>query len=256
MKRIIRVLFTSMMIALVASVWIGGRDNVSHAIVNGVEATPHQYPAMVGVFVDDSGYCGGVIISEYWVLTAGDCLVGASSIKVVAGAHNILTPEASAVTQVSTDFFPHENFRPLMFENNIGLIRLPEALVFDEHIQPINLDAVGNIPAGQVVTLAGWGPMAGRTGINPTLNKVDVAVMSNQACANIYGSVISDDLGCTDGSGGRGMSTGDEGGPVMVGNTLVGLMLFQATAGPDLGYPSGFLRIAAYREWIRQNSGV
>lgn len=256
MNRIIRVLFTSMMIALVGSVWIGGRDNVSQAIVNGVEATPHQYPATVGVFIDDRAYCGGVIISEYWVLTAGDCLVGASSIKVVAGAHNILTPEASAVTQVSTDFFPHENFRPSMFENNIGLIRLPQPLVFNESIQPINLDAVGNIPAGQLATLAGWGPMAGRTGINPTLNKVNVAIISNPACANVYGSIVTAVLGCTDGSGGRGMSSGDRGGPVMIDNMLVGLMTFSAAAGPDLGYPTGFLRIAPYREWIRQNSGV
>lgn len=256
MKRTIRVLFTSIMIALVVSVWIGGRDNVSYAIVNGVEATPHQYPWTVAIYMDEASFCDGVIISEHWVLTVGNCLYRASSVRVVAGAHYRITPEAGAQTRVTRDFFLHENYLQAPSTNDIGLIYLPEALVFDAHIQPINLDAVGNIPAGQMATLAGWGALAGKVGISPYLNKVDVAIMSNEACANIYGSFITDVIGCTDGSGGRGMGSGDQGGPVMVGNTLVGLINWSAAAGPDLGYPTGFVRIAPFREWIRQNSGI
>uniref|UniRef100_V5H8V1 Putative trypsin-like serine protease n=1 Tax=Ixodes ricinus TaxID=34613 RepID=V5H8V1_IXORI len=47
---------------------------VSERIVNGTTAHPDDWPWMVGLYtVDDKFYCGGVLISNQYVLTAAHC---------------------------------------------------------------------------------------------------------------------------------------------------------------------------------------
>ena len=43
------------------------------AIIGGSFAKPHEYPWIVGV-VDNSGKCGGTIISKNLVITAAHCV--------------------------------------------------------------------------------------------------------------------------------------------------------------------------------------
>merc|ERR1712130_528002 len=57
-------------------------------IVGGDEATPHQYPWMAALFIDDKWFCGGTLISDEWVMTAGHCADDATSVEVMLGAHN------------------------------------------------------------------------------------------------------------------------------------------------------------------------
>ena len=85
-------------------------------IVGGEEASPHQYPWMAALFIDDKWFCGGSLISDQWVMTAGHCADGgkslffgkfftkilflASSVNVMLGAHNVRleTVEITIVT--------------------------------------------------------------------------------------------------------------------------------------------------------------
>ena len=63
----------------------GGKDK----IVGGNEATPHSYPWMAALFVDDAWFCGATLISDEWVLTAAHCAHDASHMRVMLGAHNV-----------------------------------------------------------------------------------------------------------------------------------------------------------------------
>ena len=53
-----------------------GLPGPSERIVGGDEATPHQYPWMAALFIDDKWFCGGSLISDQWVMTAGHCADG------------------------------------------------------------------------------------------------------------------------------------------------------------------------------------
>ena len=66
-----------------------GLPGPADKIVGGEEATPHQYPWMAALFIDDKWFCGGSLISDEWVMTAGHCADGASSVNVMLGAHNV-----------------------------------------------------------------------------------------------------------------------------------------------------------------------
>ncbi|XP_069971033.1 chymotrypsin BI-like [Penaeus vannamei] len=45
-------------------------------IVGGTEAAPHSWPHQVALFIDNSQFCGGSLISSEWVLTAAHCMDG------------------------------------------------------------------------------------------------------------------------------------------------------------------------------------
>lgn len=50
-------------------------NTVSARIINGTEAEPGSWPWMVGLYNEnDTLYCGGVLISDRFVLTAAHCL--------------------------------------------------------------------------------------------------------------------------------------------------------------------------------------
>jgi secreted trypsin-like serine protease len=227
-------------------------------IVGGVEATPHSMPFMVGIYVDGAAFCGGVIIDSEWVLTSAHCLAGATSVQVVAGAHDINdTGEPTRITQTSHNFSYHGSYNAFTLQNDIGLIRLSQLLSFDANIQPIGLDALGSTPVGQTVTVAGWGKISdGASGLAASLRRVDVPTISNASCADAYGSVVTSSILCTSGAGGKNSCNGDSGGAVFTGNTLVGLISFGASASCSGGYPSGHARISSFRDWISQNSGI
>lgn len=48
----------------------------SLGIINGKKAKQGQFPYQVGITMDGQYFCGGSIISEDWVLTAGHCVDG------------------------------------------------------------------------------------------------------------------------------------------------------------------------------------
>lgn len=45
-------------------------------IVNGVEATPGEFPHQVSILVDNYHLCGGSVIGNGWVVTAAHCAYG------------------------------------------------------------------------------------------------------------------------------------------------------------------------------------
>lgn len=47
------------------------------------------------------------------------------------------------------------------------------------------------------------------------LHEVDVQILNNQVCSDLYGPMITETMMCTSGSNGRGSCYGDSGGPGM-----------------------------------------
>ena len=56
------------------------------------------------------------------------------------------------------------------------------------------------------------------------------------------------------------MFQGDSGGALVLNNgngyTQIGVVSFVSSAGCASGYPSGYVRVTSYLDWLRTNAGV
>jgi len=248
---------------------ICGMENDGHdprgKIVGGFEAEEHEWPWIVALFIDDMWFCGGALISDEFVLTAAHCAEDATRFDVMAGAHNVrASSEPERVEISSYNGWTHPEWNSNDLSNDLALIRLPEKITFNDYIKPACLPTPDLIAeAGFLVTPIGWGkPSDSAGGISPVLRMVqDLPLITNKECNDVYG-IVGDGVVCMDTAGGKGTCNGDSGGPLGYYDESrerwieVGIVSFGASAGCEVGYPSGFTRTTYYLDWIKEQAGI
>lgn len=120
--------------------------------------------------------------------------------------------------------------------------------------------------------------------LSPVLRETTSTVINNSECYAIYGNLVTDNIICSSGAGGRGICPvrfcsviiytyavigsnrfhlymqSDNGGPMGYmnadGTTIqIGVASFFSSAGCENGQPSGFTRIRNYLSWISTETG-
>ena len=119
---------------------------------------------------------------------------------------------------------------------------------------PSRADA-NNDYAGATGRISGWGLTDGfGHELSDVLNYVDVEVISNRECEDIFGSLL-DSIVCTSGSQGTGSCSGDSGGPLVVDGVQIGIVSFGILFCFP-GFPSAFTRTTSFLDWIENNTDV
>ncbi|XP_069688739.1 brachyurin-like [Periplaneta americana] len=239
---------------------VHGRD-ASSRITNGQIANRGQFPFQAGLFVDNSWFCGGSIISNNWILTAGHCI--GSSYQVTVGANNVYNPETGTVVITTRSSIRHENYNSDTLANDIGLVRIP-SVSYSTYISPVSLSSrsdQGNSYAGETVIVTGWGQNSDSgTGIIDLLRYWNLTVITNQECSSIYGMMISSGMLCASSPDGKSACIGDSGGPLIHsengGYVQIGIVTFGAAVGCEAGYPALFTRVTSYLDWLESNTGI
>ncbi|XP_063923858.1 chymotrypsin BI-like isoform X2 [Zophobas morio] len=232
-------------------------------IINGQPASLGQFPWQVAIYVTVPGatnLCGGALISDTWVLTAGHCVQDATNFRLALGSNQLSGDDSNRVVQSTEQFVQHEDYNQFTLDNDVAVIPLPSPVSFNDNIQPIAL-AESALDADTVVTVSGWGLTSG-DGASNDLNYVDLVTISTNDCSAAYGSSIGDGVICAQGDGAEVHSTceGDSGGPLVIdagSNPVhVGIVSFGHSDGCESGKPAGFARTYFYRDWIRDTTGV
>ena len=218
-------------------------QTMPQTIVGGSIAPAGAYPFFTAIKLASNNvqFCGGTLVSSVWVLTAAQCVDGATtpaSLKLVIGAIQ-LSNEASGDIRSVSQIHIHPSYNPSTHDNDVALLRLNTASTkrwarLAEPVDPVN--------PGNFVRTIGHG-LTTQGGIaSNDLRQVDLSVQSDATmtasayAASFHGAVM---IGAGPLAGGHGVCTGDSGGPLfvatgsqarLVGDTSWGLGCAQANA--------------------------
>jgi len=246
--------------------------NSHHKIVGGQDVPrPTDYPwmAALGYTWGTSGFCGGALIHENWVLTAAHCVDGdsASWLRVSLGDYDRTKADGEIWVLVSK-IIMHEGYvHAQTTGNDIALLKLATPAPYNDRVRPVCL------PFGfenqdfnnENIIFTGWGhSQEGVSSSSPAiLQEVEVPVVTNAECKTDYGSwgsYIYDTIICAGlPEGGKDTCQGDSGGPgIWIDSSTnkaftIGAVSWAFGCARE-GYPGANTRITSFLDWIEENT--
>uniref|UniRef100_A0A147BBW4 Putative trypsin-like serine protease n=1 Tax=Ixodes ricinus TaxID=34613 RepID=A0A147BBW4_IXORI len=242
-----------------------GTPNLNKRIVGGENANPDQWTWMAALLRRETGthYCGGVLISNRYVITAAHCTVGlkATNITVRLGAYNIRESEPNAVDIEVSRLRQHPRFMQDTFMNDISVLRLKHSVKFNEHIRPVCLPMRRTDTFfKKQATVLGWGTRAFGGPYSAILQQVKLRVWNNSECDTKFVQPITKAFLCAGPLKEKGDSCqGDSGGPLMVQDkntkqwTLIGIVSWGIKCG-EPGIPGIYTRVTEYLDFIYEHA--
>ncbi len=174
----------------------GGSPRARAAIVGGNPITIAQVPWQVVVIALLEPHvvliCGGSILNETEILTAGHCMYNPSTkeriapgrIVVGAGSEDIeIEPEQVSVA-AGVRVHPYYNpSAPLPEPDDVAVLQLETPLVFNRDVQSIEPIMAGSLfSEGTGVSLSGFGREQLEEPLNGTLNGIGMTLRSSREC--------------------------------------------------------------------------
>ncbi|KYN28215.1 Transmembrane protease serine 9, partial [Trachymyrmex cornetzi] len=239
----------------------GLTGGISNRIVGGKITIPHIFPWVVAIFNKDSLHCGGTLINNQYVLTAGHCVqwTNHADLSVGVGVHDIENPNDGYIAAIE-EIILHEDFESdyLHDTNDIALIRLQEPVKIDENVRPACLPHKDSDYTGQYVKVTGWGRVQVEGEPSRFLRQATLKVMSFAACKNTsFGDHITESMMCAYNDN-TDACQGDSGGPLLYQRIdgkyeVVGIVSWGIGCA-DPGVPGVYVKNSDYINWIRYHS--
>uniref|UniRef100_A0A8C3E503 Chymotrypsin like n=1 Tax=Corvus moneduloides TaxID=1196302 RepID=A0A8C3E503_CORMO len=218
-------------------------------IVNGQNAVPGSWPWQVSLQTrTGSHFCGGSLISQYWVVTAAHCNFNPNAHVVVLGEYSLASNAEAVQVKTVSRAITNPGWNPNTMNNDITLLRLSTPAQLGSRVSTICL-----APANLVLPTNAWAVTTGWGRTNPNfLQQVTVPLISQSQCMQYWGNRITSAMICAGGAGASSCQ-GDSGGPLVYqsgnGWMLIGIVSW-GTSNCNTNTPAMYTRVSQFRNWI------
>lgn len=240
-----------------------GQKGKSKKIVNGENADMCEWNWQVGLWRGDWHFCGGMLISDEWVLTAAHCGRRAD-FDVVAGGYDKYNENKFQQRKKAVEWITHPDWNRRTMHQDLALVKLDSPVEFNDCIGSVCLPT-RDVTPGESCWITGWGTLSSGGRTPDILQEVEVDIISNEDCTSKYDyeeSAIDSSMICAQGKNSKGTTDacqGDSGGPLVCNGTDGSWAIYGATswgygcASPV--YPGIWSRVHAELDWINSVTG-
>ncbi|XP_005179487.3 chymotrypsin-1 [Musca domestica] len=222
-------------------------------IIGGQVAEEGLAPYQVSLqTIPGSHLCGGAIIDKEWIITAAHCVTGwpPEFLRIAVGSN--LYTEPLAIYHLDRIHL-HCNYDHPKYHNDIALLHVNNTIEWNDRVKPISLPRV-LLNTTDPLLLTGWGLISLWDPHPEKLQKLQMFQVTNGECSKMLEEFddLHLDVGhlCAFVKRYQGACHGDNGGPLVYQNTLVGIHAWSYPCAD--GYPDVFTNILYYRDWLRQ----
>uniref|UniRef100_A0A668VU91 trypsin n=1 Tax=Oreochromis aureus TaxID=47969 RepID=A0A668VU91_OREAU len=160
-------------------------------IVGGYECPKNSVPYQVSLFTGYN-FCGGVLISDEWVLSAAHCKPN-SNLEIRLGEHDIWEPDGTDQHIMSAEFIRHPDYDSRTQDSDIMLIKLSRPAALNSYVRPAVLPSrCARSQDGGIFVPA----MRAVTRYPDTLQCLEVPLLSDDTCFNAYPFQITENMIC------------------------------------------------------------
>lgn len=258
----------------------GKTENKDTRIVGGKNASLGDWPWMAALGYRSSTRpgpdfkCGATLISNKWVITAAHCVrnLGSFELSVVRlGDLDLNTNVSDGATPIDVpveEVIVHNEYSTFpAIINDVALIRLRNPVQFSKYIRPLCLLSGSQFRSDTWYSnkrpfITGWGAVQWRGAASTKLQVASIRIKDHEKCAQAYtsqkNSRIDEKVLC---AGEQGVDTcqGDSGGPLIFpfeDTFYLGGIVSYGIKCADPNFPGVYTRVAAFTDWISQNTGL
>jgi len=177
-------------------------------IVGGIKAEEGRYPYVASLLNFGSPYCGGTLIRSEWILSAAHC-AGRGNQIIIGHYYLDNIPQNAEIIDIEYEI-THPDYNNDTKDNDIMLVKLATPSSFPT----INFDIV-QLDQGLNVTTIGWGHTEYLGIFSNVLLEVEVDIVDNNQCNELYNGDILDSMICA-ARDGKDACQGDSGGPLII----------------------------------------
>ncbi|XP_068111129.1 transmembrane protease serine 6 isoform X2 [Hyperolius riggenbachi] len=200
-----------------------GVQKLESRLVGGTQAQEGEWPWQASLQVRGAHLCGGTLVADRWILTAAHCFTPESYSTpevwtVVLGKVRLSRSDLKEMVFKVTQLLLHPYHDVDSHDYDIALVQLDHAVPLTyPHVQPICLPAsTHHFPTGSKCWVTGWGAVSDNGPTSDILQKVDLTLISQDICSDLYRYQISPRMFCAgylDGT--KDACQGDSGSPLV-----------------------------------------
>lgn len=176
-------------------------------IINGYRSQRGQFPFYALLRMkpryqpNDRNVCGGTLLNDQFILTAGHCVHNISKIEVHLGSWQKNKHEVGRQIFYARpkQFYLHPEYDDNELLNDIALIKLPRLPFFSDRVQPVQFPSVCDVYEGMDLIAIGNG-LQSNGYLATTLQFTVLTIVNSTECQDSYDSIDETKVFCAKGS--------------------------------------------------------